>query len=164
MHEDNIYIGMTSTSLSRRLSCHISNLTSSIIDHLKSHNIAREEFRKTLVDNTKILTRNTCQIKLTIIEALLIKETKPSLNKVNFQQGNNVLAIFWMLPHTQLATTTTTWPKKRAYILPLKSTKYTHKKLSFETSPLPEDGHKEVRNRRSQHKPGNYSTQILIWY
>ena len=91
---DNTYIGMTSTSLSRRLSCHITNLTSSIIDHLKSHDVPRENFRRILVDNTKILTRNTCQIKLAIIEALLIKENKPTLNKINYQQGNNVLAIF----------------------------------------------------------------------
>ena len=93
-HIDNTYIGMTSTSLSRRLSCHITNLTSSIIDHLKSHDIPRQNFRTILVDNTKILTRNTCQIKLTIIEALLIKENRPTLNKINYQQGNNVLAIF----------------------------------------------------------------------
>ena len=37
---------------------------------------------------------NTCQIKLAIIEALLIKENKPALNKINYPQGNNVLAIF----------------------------------------------------------------------
>ena len=50
---NNIYIGLTSTTLSRRLTMHLSN-TTSIAQHLKKHSFPTE-LRKILTDNTTIL-------------------------------------------------------------------------------------------------------------
>ena len=51
---NNIYFGLTSTILSRRLTMHLSD-TSSIAQHLKKHSCPTTQLRKFLTDNTKIL-------------------------------------------------------------------------------------------------------------
>ena len=51
---NNIYVGLTSTTLSRRLTMHLSD-TSSIAQHLKKHSCPTTQLRKILTDNTTIL-------------------------------------------------------------------------------------------------------------
>jgi len=93
-HEDcklrnSAYIGHTTTSLSRRLTCHLQN--GAPRDHaLEAHGI--QLTRNELVTNTKILTRERCQQKLQVKEAVLIKEMTPSLNIQYDFQG--VLKLF----------------------------------------------------------------------
>ena len=52
--ENSIYICLASTTLSRLLTMHLSNL-SSIAQHLKKHSYATSAFQKILSDNTTIL-------------------------------------------------------------------------------------------------------------
>ena len=51
---NNISVGLTSTTLSRRLTMHLSD-TSSIAQHLKKHSCPTTQLRKILTDNTTIL-------------------------------------------------------------------------------------------------------------
>ena len=48
---NNIYVGLTSNTLSRRLTMHLSD-TSSIAQHLKKHSCPTTQLRKILTDNT----------------------------------------------------------------------------------------------------------------
>ena len=87
------YIGHTTTSLSRRLTCHKTN-KSSIIKHLDTHSTSKNLHRKILVENTRILHIDHDVRRLQIAEALLIKEKNPSINRINFAQGDNVLRVY----------------------------------------------------------------------
>ena len=87
---DNIYVGLTSTTLSRRLTMHLSN-TSSIVQHLKKHSCPTIELRKILTDNTTILEHQNNKRKLQILEALHIRNMQPTLYRINFQTSANVL-------------------------------------------------------------------------
>ena len=51
---NNIYVGLTSTNLSRRLTMHLSD-RSSIAQHLKKHSCPTTELRKILTHSTTIL-------------------------------------------------------------------------------------------------------------
>ena len=53
-NNNNIYVGLTSTTLSRRLTMHLSD-TSSIAQRLKKHSCPTTQQRKILTDNTAIL-------------------------------------------------------------------------------------------------------------
>ena len=66
---NNIYVGLTSTTLSRRLTMHLSD-TSSIAQHLKKHSCPTAQLRKILTDNTTILEHQNNKQKLQILEAL----------------------------------------------------------------------------------------------
>ena len=87
------YIGLTTTSLSRRLTCHKSQ-KSAIITHLDTHPSTDTPTRQILVDNTKILYKNNDVRRLQIIEALMIKEKNPSINRINFTRGENILRVY----------------------------------------------------------------------
>ena len=87
---NNIYVGLTSTTLSRRLTMHISD-TSSIAQHLKKHSCPTTQLRKILTDNTTILTHQNNKQKLHTLEALYIRNLQPALNRINFQTSANVL-------------------------------------------------------------------------
>ena len=87
---NNIYVGLTSTTLSRRLTMHLSD-TSPITQHLKKHSCITTELRKILTDNTIILEHQNNNKKLQILEALHIRNMQPTLNRINFQTGANVL-------------------------------------------------------------------------
>ena len=52
--ENCAYVGLTTTTFSRRLTMHL-NDTSSIASHLKNHSIPKSKFRKILVENTTII-------------------------------------------------------------------------------------------------------------
>ena len=87
---NNIYVGLTSTSLSRRLTMHLSD-TSSIAQHLKKHSCPTAQLQKILTDNTTILEHQNNKQKLQILEALHIRNLQPTLNRINFQTSANVL-------------------------------------------------------------------------
>ena len=87
---DNIYVGLTSTTLSRRLTMHLSD-TSSIAPHLKKHSWPTTELRKILTENTTILEHQNSKQKLQILEALHIRNIQPKFNSVNFETSANVL-------------------------------------------------------------------------
>ena len=87
---NNIYVGLTSTTLSMRLTMHLSD-TSSIGQHLKKHSCSATQLRKILTDNTTILEHQNNKQKLQILEALHIRNLQPTLKRVNFQTSANVL-------------------------------------------------------------------------
>jgi hypothetical protein len=71
------YIGMTETSLSRRLTCHLT------AGAPKQHTIlvhGEKLTRAMLVDNTSILAQASDKKRLQFLEAIFITEKKPSLN------------------------------------------------------------------------------------
>ena len=84
------YIGMTTTTLSRRLTCHLSSGGPKI--HMtNNHNIHIN--RDILVNNTKIINKFSCSNRLAIAEALHIKRSSPS---INYQANcfNRILKLF----------------------------------------------------------------------
>ena len=83
-------INVLSTTLSRRLTMHLSD-TSSIAQHLKKHSCPTTQLRKILTDNTTILEHQNNKQKLQILEALYIRNLLPALNRINFQTSANVL-------------------------------------------------------------------------
>ena len=87
---NNIYVGLTSTTLSRRLTMHLSD-TSSIAQHLKKHSCPTTQLRKILTDSTTILEHQNNKQKLQILEALHIRNMQPTLNRINFQTIAKVL-------------------------------------------------------------------------
>ena len=92
---NNIYVGLTSTTLSRRLTMHLSDI-SSIIQHLKKHSCLTTELWKILTDNTILEHQNNKQ-KLQILEALHIRNMQMTLNRINFQTSTNVLKCLLLL-------------------------------------------------------------------
>ena len=76
--------------LSRRLTMHC-NDSSSIALHLKTHSIPKSKFRKILVVNTTIITPEINKLRLQILGALHIKTKKPKINRVDFENSDNVL-------------------------------------------------------------------------
>ena len=91
---NNNYIGMTRTSLRRRLSMHICGNSSSVAHHLDSHRLPADKARQILFECTHIIRSTQCVRRLPVFEALLIKDLKPTLNKINFEQGHNILKLF----------------------------------------------------------------------
>ena len=69
---NDIYVRLTSTTRSRRLTMHLSD-TSSIAQHLKKHSCPTPELRKILTNNTTILEHQNNKQKLQILEALHIR-------------------------------------------------------------------------------------------
>jgi len=78
-HQINSYIGMTTTSLSRRLTMHKGD--GAIKKHILEHNIPIT--RQLLTDNTKILYENNNYFNLRLAESIFIDKLKP---KINIQQ------------------------------------------------------------------------------
>lgn len=70
--KNNIYFGHTTTTLSRRLSFHLNDM-SNISKHLKQHTCPHSQFRKILVENTFIFVHENNKHKLKILEAIYIK-------------------------------------------------------------------------------------------
>ena len=71
------YIGMTTTKLSRRLTYHLT--AGAPKNHMKNHHNTTLT-REILIENTEIIDCCTDPRRLPILEALYIKELKPSLN------------------------------------------------------------------------------------
>ena len=87
-NEDNTYVGLTTKTISRRLTKH-RNDSSSLAQHLKSHIIPKSKFRKILVENTTIIEHGINKLQLQILEAFHKKTTRN--NSVNFENSDNVL-------------------------------------------------------------------------
>ena len=86
---NNIYVGLTSTTLSRRLTMHLSDI-SSIVQHLKTF-MPNNWISEILTENTTILEQQNKKQKLQILEALQIRNKQPKLNRINFETNANVL-------------------------------------------------------------------------
>ena len=74
---NNSYIGMTTTTLSRRCSAHLQSGTPKT-HTLQMHGVSLT--REMLVNNTIILDSNHDKKRLQIMEALHISEKKPTMN------------------------------------------------------------------------------------
>ena len=74
------YVGKTTTTLSKRLSCHAQE--GAIFLHFSQCH-GRRPTREELTNNTEILHRASDDRRLSFMEALLIREHKPSLNTTN---------------------------------------------------------------------------------
>ena len=72
------YIGMTTTTLSRRMTMHLQD--GAPLQHMMQEH-QRALTRQDLTENTTILRRDNNRRKLQILEALLIREKKPAINK-----------------------------------------------------------------------------------
>ena len=75
---NNVYIGFTTCTVSRRLSLHLQN------GAIKSHSISihKEKMsRETIVENTKVKYREQNQLRLEVLESILILFEKPEINK-----------------------------------------------------------------------------------
>ena len=90
--ENNAYVGLNTTTLSRRLIMHL-NSSSSIILHLKTHSIAKSKYQKILVENTIIIAHEINKLRLEILEALHIKK---KINRINFENNDNVLKCLFL--------------------------------------------------------------------
>ena len=73
--ENNAYVGLTTTTLSRRLTMHL-NDSSSIALHLETYSIPKSKFRKLLVENPTIIVLEINKLRLQIPEALHKKKKK----------------------------------------------------------------------------------------
>ena len=78
--ENSVYVSLTTTTLSRRLTMHL-NDSSSITFHL-NHSIPKSMFRKILVENTTIITHEIDKLRQLILEALHIKAKKKKLKSI----------------------------------------------------------------------------------
>ena len=88
------YIGKTQDTLSKRISNHLSNTSSSIRKHLSEHDPLLRGARDIVTSNTSILASDRHQGRLAVTEALYIKDMKPSLNRIAFELSQNVLRLF----------------------------------------------------------------------
>ena len=74
------YVGMTTTRLSKRISCHVQE--GAIHNHMtRTHN--RRPTRDQIIQNTTIIDRQTDNKRLRFLEALHILEMKPSINRTD---------------------------------------------------------------------------------
>ena len=88
---DALYIGHTTTSLSRRLTCHLQS--GAPLQHMEdTHN--RKLTRTDLTKNTTILAHENNRRKLQITEAVLIRIHKPVINT---QQDHDGILTLWNL-------------------------------------------------------------------
>ena len=70
------------------------NESNSIALHLKTHSIPKSKFRKILVENTPIIAHEIDKLRLQIQEVLHIKNDPPQINRINFENSDNVLKCF----------------------------------------------------------------------
>ena len=70
--ENNVYVGLTTTTLSRWLTMHL-NDSKSIALHLKTHSIPKFKFQKIPVENTAIIIHEINKLQQQILEDLHIK-------------------------------------------------------------------------------------------
>ena len=84
------YVGLTQTKLSRRLTYHGQN--GSILKHFQeAHNC--KPTREQITENTSIITKESDRYRLTIKEALIIRNIKPLINK-QFDNFTNILKLY----------------------------------------------------------------------
>ena len=76
---NNIYVSLTITTRSGRLTRHLFNINSMKQLKKKKHSYSTTEFRKFFTENTTILEHQNNKKKLHIIVALYIRNTQPKL-------------------------------------------------------------------------------------
>ena len=81
---------LTTRTLSRRLTLHLYD-SSSMALHLKSHSIPKSEFQKILVEYTTIIAHEINKLQLQVWEAIHIKTKRNRINRINFENNDNVL-------------------------------------------------------------------------
>ena len=91
LRPDAVYIGHTTTSLSRRLTCHLQS--GSPLQHMTDVH-KRKLTRTDLTNNTTILAHESNRRKLQITEAVLIRLNKP---QINTQQEHDGILTLWNL-------------------------------------------------------------------
>ena len=89
------YVGLTQTSLSRRLTYHLSK--GSIKEHSMQNHQAIID-RKTFEENTKIIEKDNNRQTLAIKEAIIILTNNPIINK-QFDKFDNILRIHHGRPY-----------------------------------------------------------------
>ena len=94
---NNTYIGMTITSLSRRLTMHLQAGTPKM-HTLREHQVTLT--RDMIVENTEIIDSAPDHRRLQVLEALHIMEKKPGLN---IQDGSTTLPLPTARPYRPLA-------------------------------------------------------------
>ena len=70
--------------------CVYLNDSSFIALHLKTHSIPKSKFLKILVEKTSIVAHEINKLRLQILEPLH-KNKKPGINRINYENSNNVL-------------------------------------------------------------------------
>lgn len=78
------YIGHTTTTLSRRITMHLQ-------EGAPKHHVLTEHqrplLRNVMVENTSVLTRNSNQRKLKVLEAVYIRDKDPNINRQSNMRG-----------------------------------------------------------------------------
>ena len=59
--------------------------------YLKTHSIPKSKFRKILVENITIILYEIDKLWLQILEAIHIKTKTPKINRINFENSDNVI-------------------------------------------------------------------------
>ena len=84
-------VGLTTTTLSRRLTIHLNHSSSLALD-LKTHSIPKSKFWKILVENT-IIAHKINKLQLQILEALHIKTIKKKRESIELIL--KIATMFW---------------------------------------------------------------------
>ena len=101
------YVGMTQTSLSRRITYHLSS--GSIKDHIMQDHQAIID-RKTLEENTKVIEKANNRQTLAIKEAIIIQTNNPMINR-QFHKFDNILKLHHSKPYFSNNSTFRTIPQ-----------------------------------------------------
>ena len=140
------YIGLTQTTLSRRLTCHRQN--GGIYEHfLRFH--GERPSREQLTLNTSIIAKAEDRQRLRILEALLISEQSPIINK-QWESFPQVLKLF--SPKTEIPNK---WPKNSILASPLKHT-------DIATSPVDHNVPSSTVNENIMHEYSPRTKRLLL--
>ena len=90
--ENRAYVGLTTTTLSRRLTMHV-NDSSSIALHHKANSIPKSMFQNILVENTTLIAHKIDKLRLRILKALHIRkrQKKTKISRMNIENSDNIL-------------------------------------------------------------------------
>ena len=87
---NNTYVGLITSALSRSFTMRF-NDSSSISLHYKTHPIPKSKYRKILFENTTMIAHEINKLQLQILEALHLKTKRPRINRIHFENSDNVL-------------------------------------------------------------------------
>ena len=85
-----IHVGLTTTTPSKPLTKYLNDF-SSIALHLKTHSIPKSKFQKILVENITIIAHKINKLTTTNPRTSTYKNKKPRINRINFENSENVL-------------------------------------------------------------------------
>ena len=64
---------------------------------LKTYSIPKSKFRKILIENITIKAHEINKLQLQILEALHVKTKRPKIDRINFENSDNVLKCLYLL-------------------------------------------------------------------